>query len=240
MDKKELIKKYFSQYAPDYVSDEIISKFLLLMNELVEWNKKFNLTSITDDTGIVVRHFLDSLQPEILGITSQYKTIIDIGTGAGFPGLPLAIVNKKLKVYLMESNGKKITFLKHMVKELGQDNIFVLEGRAEEFSRKYEHRDKYDAVIMRAISNFNIVMEISCALVKHHGQILYYASSKQKEEISDEGKLYRELKLEMAHIEDYELPDNYGNHSIIILDKLLRTPDKYPRIYNMIKAKPLI
>ncbi|MEI7640524.1 MAG: 16S rRNA (guanine(527)-N(7))-methyltransferase RsmG [bacterium] len=240
MDKKELVKKYLSQYAPALATDEIISKFVLLMQELIEWNQKFNLTSITDETGIVIRHFIDSLQPEILGITSQYKTIIDIGTGAGFPGIPLAIANKKLKVFLMESNGKKIKFLKHMVETLGQDNIFILEGRAEDFSRKYEHRDKYDAVIMRAISNFNIAMEISCALVKHHGQILFYASGKQKEEISDEGKLYRELKLEMAHIEDYELPENYGNHSIIILDKLLRTPDKYPRVYNMIKAKPLV
>ncbi len=214
-------------------------KFAVLLRELTEWNARFNLTSIDDPQVMLIKHIIDSLELITTNICMPNITIIDIGTGAGFPGIPLAIALPGCRFYLNESNAKKLMFLKHVVNMLALNNVTVLPGRAEELARDKNHREKYDVCVMRALAPLPVALELCAGLVRDRGYAGFYASSKQVSEASASEHAIKELGFTKAGIFSYELPQGMGSHAIISVKKVWKTPEKYPRSYAAIKKKPL-
>jgi 16S rRNA (guanine527-N7)-methyltransferase len=238
MEIREYMDTQLKQLDPG-ISPETIEKFSIFSNELKSWNDKFNLTTITDEKEIVLKHFIDSLQILKTNIVSRCETLLDLGPGAGFPSIPLAIINKDKKFILIESNNKKISFLEHIRSKLSLNNLAIIPGRSEDLSRNKHYREKYDCALSRALAKFPIAMEISIALVKKQGLVVYYASQKQKPEILSQSRLFEKLKCEIESIYDYSLPEGYGEHALVIVKKLWKTDEAYPRQFNKIKRNPL-
>jgi 16S rRNA (guanine527-N7)-methyltransferase len=239
MSDMEMFDKYLKETGCDFCPAGSVEKFLVYAVQLKEWNEKFNLTAVSGLRDIVIKHFVDSLMLVKAYKSMQNLTIADIGTGAGFPGIPVAIVSPSAKVVLFESNSKKIFFLEHIRSVLGLENLEIIEGRSEEISREKKYREYFDLVIMRALAPFPIAMEISSGLVKKDGSLAYFASLKQLQEIDSDNAWLKDLWCRMEKVFEYELPENYGRFCIVNVKKTGQTPAKYPRIYSMIKKKPL-
>lgn len=235
----KMIKNYLSMSDGQLGTDEIAGKFALYLELLKEWNEKFNLTSITDDREVIIKHFLDSIMLVKSNKCKSWQTMVDIGTGAGFPGLPLAIIYPEKQIFLSDANGKKISFLKQVRETLGLKNITILKGRSEEISQSRQLRETFDLAVMRALAAFSVALELSVGLVKQGGQVVYYASAKQATEITKDMKCLNDLGCELGDIYDYVLPEDMGNHSLVTVNKLWKTPFKYPRLFGTIKKKPL-
>ena len=223
----KLLKEYGLQ-------EEMISKLETYRNLLLEWNEKFNLTAITDKDEIEEKHFIDSLYMDKF-IVLDNKTLLDVGTGAGFPGLVLAITHPTLKVSLLESNGKKITFLKEVTSKLGLDNVEIIQGRAEEFTR----RESFDIVTARAVKELNILLEICFHLVKVNGVFIAYKSSAVDEELSRAKGALKALEIRQINRYEYSLPKSKDNRVLLEILKSKATKNKYPREYSKIVKSPL-
>ena len=234
-----IIKNYLAQADGQLGTDELALKFAALLDLLKEWNEKFNLTAITDDREVIIKHFIDSIVLVKPNKSQSWQTIIDIGTGAGFPGLPLAIIFPEKQLFLSDANAKKVTFLKHVRESLGLKNVTILHGRSEDLSNSKQLRESFDLAVMRALAAFPVALELSSGLVKPGGQVMYYASLKQAAEITNDMKCFKELGCALAGKYDYVLPEDMGNHTIISVNKLWKTPFKYPRAYGAMKKKPL-
>lgn len=213
------------------LSKEIISKFETYFSLLVEWNEKFNLTAITEQNEVYEKHFIDSLISEKY-VDFAGKSLLDVGSGAGFPGIPLAIAHPDLEVTLLESNGKKITFLNEVVNKLNLDNVKVVQGRSEEF------KGEYDFVTARAVKQLNILLEISSHLIKVNGYFIAYKGN-ATEEVKQAKKALGKLNLEIVGDYKYELPESKDNRELLVIRKFAKTPNKYPRLYSEIVNKPL-
>lgn len=216
------------------LTNEQIAKFNRYLDLLLEWNEKFNLTAITDKDEIEEKHFIDSI--ELINFFDlKNKTLIDIGSGAGFPGIPLAIVEPSLKVTLLEATGKRVTFLKEVVKELNLKNVEVIQGRAEELGT----REKYDIVTARAVKELNVLLEISFYLVKVGGSFIAYKSSLIDEEISNAKHAFKCLQIEDYKKFDYSLPKSKNPRVFLEILKKYKTQKKYPRRYGEISKQSL-
>lgn len=215
-------------------------KLAAFSSMVLEENKKFNLTSITDETEFTYKHLLDSLMFVVINNDMSNLTIADTGTGAGFPGIPLAIACPEGKFVLIESNGKKCAFISEAVKKLGLKNVSVITGRGEDLSHEQRHREKYDIVMCRALASFAVSVEVNGALVKHEGSFCFYSGKNQTKEILSSGiAAAKKMGLKIESSFDYSLPDSMGEHSIIIVKKLWKTEKSYPRDFQKIKKKPL-
>lgn len=234
-----MIKNYLTLVDPAFGTQETLDKFGTLLDLLKEWNEKFNLTSITDDKEIIIKHFMDSLMLVKVNNSKPWQTMIDIGTGAGFPGIPLAIIFPEREIHLSDANGKKITFLKQARETLKLKNITVIQGRSEELSRTKNIRETFDLAVMRALAAFPVALELSSTTVQPGGQVMYYASAKQAGEIKKDLNCFKELGCELDSMHPYELPEDMGSHTIVTVNKLWKTPHKYPRPFGAIKKKPL-
>jgi 16S rRNA (guanine527-N7)-methyltransferase len=216
------------------LSKEQISKFTRYLELLLEWNEKFNLTAITDKDEIEEKHFIDSIEL-VKFFDVKNKTLLDIGSGAGFPGIPLAIAEPSLKITLLESNGKRISFLKEAVKELALDNVEIIQGRAEELNT----REKYDIVTARAVKELNTLLEISFYLVKVGGSFIAYKSSGVDEEISNAKGVFKALQIDEFKKFEYSLPKSKNSRVFLEILKKNKTQKKYPRLYSEIIKHPL-
>lgn len=216
------------------LSESQISSFARYEELLLEWNEKFNLTAITDRDEIEEKHFIDSLYLDKF-VDLDNKSLLDVGSGAGFPGIPLAIAHPKLKVTLLESNGKKITFLNEVVKQLGLNNVEVVQGRAEEFAR----RESFDIVTARAVKELNILLEICFHLVKIGGSFIAYKSSNVDQEIKNAAHAYKVLEISKTNKFEYKLPKSQDNRVLLVISKDKATKKKYPRNYSEIVKAPL-
>lgn len=214
--------------------DSKISLFEKYRNLLLEWNEKFNLTAIKDLDEIEEKHFVDSLYLDKF-VSLENKTLLDVGSGAGFPGIPLAIAHPNLKVFLLESNGKKVSFLKEVVKQLDLKNVEVIQSRAEEFLDK----ERFDIVTARAVKELNILLEICIPLVKIGGTFAAYKSSAVDEEISRTKHAYKVLDITKVERFDYQLPNSKDNRVLLLIFKTKPTKKKYPRNYSEIVKAPL-
>ena len=235
----KMTANYLAQVDASLGTEELAGKFGIFLDLLKDWNEKFNLTSITDDKEIIIKHFMDSLMLVKSNNSMSWQTVIDIGAGAGFPGIPLAIIFPERKIFLSDANGKKVTFLKQAKESLGLKNVTVIQGRSEDLSREKNMRENFDLAVMRALAAFPIALELSSPLVKHGGRVKYYASAKQAAEINKDLKCFKELGCGLDSVYEYTLPENMGNHTIVTVNKLWKTPYKYPRQYGAIKKKPL-
>ena len=213
---------------------EQISKFQRYLELLLEWNEKFNLTAITDKDEIEEKHFIDSIEL-VKYFDVKNKTLLDVGSGAGFPGIPLAIVESSLKVTLLESNGKRVTFLREVVKELKLKNVEIIQGRVEELGT----REKYDFVTARAVKELNILLELCFYLVKVGGSFIAYKSSGVDEEILNAKHAFKCLQIDDYKKFDYFLPKSKNSRVFLGILKESKTQKKYPRRYGEISKSPL-
>lgn len=218
------------------LSTDALNKFAMYAQILQVENEKFNLTAIADLEGIYIKHFYDCLYLKKV-ISPDVKTIIDVGSGAGFPGIPLKISKPEIEVTLLEPTTKRAKFLNEVISNLCLQNIEVVSERAEDYQKKLIR--KYDAATSRAVASLSIILELSAPLLKVGGHI--YALKGQNYE-SELALSQNALKLLGCHVENiyvYELPHEKGNHVVIDIIKDKETPLKYPRHYSKIKKQPL-
>ena len=216
------------------LSKEQIIKFEKYANLLLEWNEKFNLTAITKIDEIEEKHFIDSLYL-CKYVELDNQRLLDVGSGAGFPGIPLAIAHPKLHVTLLESNGKKVSFLKEVIKQLKLSNVDIIQGRAEELGK----RESFDIVTARAVKELNILLEISYYLVKVGGVFAAYKSSSVSEEEERAKRAYKSLGIEKVTKYEYNLPNSKDMRVLLVISKTKTTLKKYPRHYSEIVKSPL-
>lgn len=203
-------------------------------NLVVEKNKVMNLTGITEKKEFYLKHFYDSLTINKIIDLNKIETLCDIGSGAGFPGIVLKIVFPHIKITLVDSLNKRITFLNEVIEKLNLKNIEAINARAEQFSNKNE--EKYDLVTARAVAQLQILLECSIKLVKVNKYFI--ALKGQKEEIN-ESKVEKELKIKKVEEISFYLPKEESTRTLIKYLKINKTPKKYPRTYSEIKTKPL-
>ncbi len=221
------------------LNDRQIEDLLKYKEMLLEWNEKINLTAITEEKEVIVKHFVDSLE-SIKYIKKQDK-IIDVGTGAGFPGLVIAIYfREEVQITLLDSLNKRVLFLEEVVKTLKLNNVKVLHGRAEEISKNIKYRETYDIAIARAVAQTNILLEYLAPFIKIGGSCILMKGSGYKEEINSSSNAIKILGLKMQKVNEYFLQlDETYTRNIIELKKVFKTPEKYARSYGKIKNKPL-
>ena len=205
---------------------------------LIEWNEKINLTYITDYKDVVAKHFIDSLSiVNSIDMNAEYS-LIDIGTGAGFPGIPLKIVFPMLDVVLVDSLDKRVKFLNIVIKELGLKNIKAVHARAEEFGHS-NYRETFDICVTRAVANLAVISEYCLPLVSVGGYFVAYKSADIKDEIFDSEIAIEELGGAIEDVDIFTLPDTDIERSLIRIYKDFETPDKYPRRNGVPLKKPI-
>lgn len=207
--------------------------------ELMEWNQKFNLTAIRDVESIRTKHFLDSYSCVLAWQANPPLRLIDVGTGAGFPGLPLKIIYPQMHVTLVESVGKKAMFCQHIVSKLGLEHIDVIKTRAEEIGQKTEHRESYDYAVARAVANLNILSEYLLPLVKIGGNVLAQKGETAHAEAQSAEKAIALLGGKLKQIIPVQLPGVADERFLVLIEKTHATPEKYPRKAGIPAKTPL-
>lgn len=215
------------------------NQFFSYYEYLVEKNKVMNLTAITEFEEVLVKHFLDSLTCVKAVNLEKIDRLIDVGTGAGFPGIPLKIVFPCLKVTLLDSLNKRVHFLDETCKRLHLEDIQSVHGRAEEFARKKEYREKYDLCVSRAVSNLSTLSEYCLPFVKEEGLFISYKSGNVKEEIEAAENAVRVLGGKIREVQYFTLPESEIERSLVIIQKNHKTPLKYPRKAGIPQRIPL-
>lgn len=202
--------------------------FSLYAELLVEWNEKINLTAITDEEGIVIKHFLDSISI-MPSISAETKCLIDVGTGAGFPGIPIKIVKDKIKVTLLDSLEKRVKFLDEVSQRLGLKDIYSVHGRAEDFGSDKKYREQFDIATARAVASLPVLLEYCLPFVKVGGLFIAMKGPDAQNEIKDSEKALDVLGGEIMEVKEFTLPHSDNERSIIIIKKCRHTPTSYPR-----------
>ena len=223
--KEEMLEK--SRDLDVRFSVEQIDKFYKYMNLLIEWSEKINLTAIIEPSEIILKHFIDSIT--ILKELKDGSTVVDVGTGAGFPGIPLSIMNSTLKITLVDSLNKRLIFLQEVIKELNLENVELIHSRAEEFGQNKKYREKFDISTSRAVANLSTLSEYLLPLVKVNGKVISMKAGNAQEEINTAQKAIKTLGGKIEHIEEFNLPSSDIGRTIIVIDKIKETPGKYPR-----------
>lgn len=219
------------------ITEKQVDDFYNYMNLLLEWNEKINLTAITEENDIILKHFVDC--GTILKYIKDNSSIIDIGTGAGFPGIPLKILNNSLKITLMDSLNKRIIFLNNVIDELKLSNIEAIHARAEELARNKNYREKYDISTSRAVANLSTLSEYMLPFVKKDGIAISMKGSNIDEELNNSKKAIKILGGKIEKIDNFNLADTDNLRNIIILRKKEKTPKEFPRKAGKPSKEPI-
>lgn len=230
--RKEFIK-YNKLFA---IPENEIEKFYQYMKLLLEWNEKINLTAITDESEIIRKHFIDSLT--ISKLIKEDTNVVDVGTGAGFPGMPLAIT-KKVKVTLVDSLNKRINFLNIVKESIELDNVNTVHGRAEEVGQNEKYREKFDYAVSRAVAPINVLLEYMLPLVKVGGYCLCMKGPKVIDEMQGIENVVEKLGGKYIKLEELEIPGEESRKNVIIIKKVESTNKKYPRKPGTPAKQPL-
>lgn len=211
------------------LDDNQLSQFYTYYEMLIEWNEKINLTAITDFDEVIKKHFLDSIA--IGRVISQMDSVsmLDIGTGAGFPGIPIKIAFPNIEIVLMDSLNKRVTFLNEVITALSLTKIEAIHGRAEDFAKKDLLREKFDYCVSRAVANLSSLCEFCLPYVKVGGKFISYKSEKAKEELIASENAISILGGGNVACDEFSLPDTDFNRTFILIEKVKETPAKYPR-----------
>lgn len=233
----EILKNHSHEYGIE-ISNELAEKLRIYARELKSWNERINLTAITDDEGIAVKHFLDCL---LAGTVADFKdgaNVIDVGTGAGFPGLVIAAAYPNVNVTLLDSTGKKLKAVENIAEQMGVKNVKIVHARAEEAGKNPEFREKYDFATARAVAELRVLLEYTLPFVKKNGFFLSLKGATAKEEISGADNSLKTLGGKTDSINDFILPGG-DKRAIIKVKKISQSSPKYPRPSAQIAKKPL-
>ena len=234
------LKKDLNEFGIELTA-EMEEQFLLYYNMLIEWNSFMNLTAITDFDEVLKKHFTDSVSliRAIPDLGEKKYRMIDIGTGAGFPGIPLKIVFPNISVVLLDSLNKRVNFLNEVISKLQLTDITAMHGRAEDFAQNKEYRESFDLCVSRAVANLATLSEYCLPFVKKNGRFISYKSEKVSEEFEVSGKAISVLGGEYENQVTFELPDSDIYRNLFIIKKKSATPGKYPRKAGLPSKEPI-
>lgn len=229
------------------LSDEQINKFQKYYEMLIETNKVMNLTAITGKEEVILKHFVDSISivkvlPDMIKYIDSDDIsikILDLGTGAGFPGIPLKIVLPAIDIVLMDSLNKRINFLNSVIDELKLSGINAIHGRAEEMAKNKKYREKFDLCVSRAVANLSTLSEYCLPFVKINGKFISYKASEIEEEVDNAGNALKILGGNLTTVKKIILPESDIERSFVIIDKVKNTPKTYPRKAGTASRNPL-
>ena len=236
----EEFKMLLFQYAKKLeivLSENYVKKFYEYMLLLLEWNEKINLTSITDEKDIVLKHFVDSIT--ICKYIPKNAKLLDVGTGAGFPGIPVKIVRDDIEVVLLDSLNKRILFLDDVIDKLDMKNIQAVHGRAEEFGRNKDFRQSFDVVTSRAVANMAVLSEYLIPFSKLGGKCVIMKGADFEEELNNSKKAIKVLGGKINSVDEFVLPASDMKRTIVVVDKVGDTPKQYPRKAGTPAKKPI-
>jgi 16S rRNA (guanine527-N7)-methyltransferase len=222
---------------------EQIEALRLYQQHLIIWNEQFNLTAITDDVGIQIRHFLDSISCLLALEPGEHfggKRVVDVGTGAGFPGIPLKLICPGIKLTLLEATAKKVQFLEHIVAQLGLQDVIVLHGRAEELGHAPDHREQYHWAIARAVADLPVLIEYLLPLVQINGRIIAQKGEGAPAEAQRSEWAFTQLGGQLRRLVPIDLRGLAETRYLVLVDKVAATPTKYPRRPGMPSKRPLL
>ena len=238
MNKREFLINEISNIGIK-LSNEQVEQFIKYYELLVEWNSFMNLTGITDYEEVVIKHFVDSLSLVKAVNLNNDISLIDIGTGAGFPGLPLKIAFPNLKVTLLDSLNKRIKFLNEVIDQLGLNDIDTIHGRAEDFAKPDKLREKYDLCVSRAVANLSTLSEYCLPFVKLDGSFISYKSEKLSEELDSAKKAIFVLGGKFENQINFTLDNGDIYRNLVIIKKIQKTPKQYPRKAGTATKSPI-
>ncbi len=238
MEYFQLMKEASLEVGLD-LTEQQYNQFIMYMRLLQEWNEKINLTAITEDEEVIKKHFIDCIKAFKSNAVKNAKTIIDVGTGAGFPGLPIAIMNPNVKVTLLDSLNKRINFLDTVIAKLGLKNVITIHSRAEDGARKPEFRENFDVATSRAVANMAVLSEFCLPYVKLNGYFVALKGPAVDEEINDGKKAISTLGGELENIIEVNIEESDLKHNIVEIKKVRKCPKTYPRKAGTINKKPI-
>lgn len=236
MEKKVQIKNAFDKLDLS-LTDEQAEQFLHYYELLIKKNQVMNLTAITEFNDVVLKHFLDSLM--ICKLQKLEGKLIDVGTGAGFPGVPLKIIYPDLQIVLLDSLNKRVQFLNEVIRELGLKNIEAVHGRAEDFAKQKKYREQFDLCVSRAVANLSSLAEYCIPFVKMGGYFISYKSGKIQEELENGKSAIYLLGGKIEKVKEFELPSTDIFRCLLQIKKIKATPQKYPRKAGMPTKEPI-
>lgn len=221
------------------LSEHQYEQFIKYMRLLQEWNEKVNLTAITEDEEVIKKHFIDCIKAFKSKAIREAKTVIDVGTGAGFPGLPIAIMNPNAKITLLDSLNKRVNFLNAVISELGLNNVTTIHSRAEDGARKNELREKFDVATSRAVANMAVLSEFCMPYVKVNGHFVALKGPSIDEELKNGKAAIKILGGEVQGIIEVNIEDTDLRHNIVEVKKIKKCSKTYPRKAGTINKDPL-
>lgn len=237
-----MFTQYLQQAAIDYgieLNDEQLQAFTCYYQLLLEWNEKMNLTAITDPQEVAVKHMIDSLSCYDAAFFPEKCRVVDVGTGAGFPGIPLKIYRPDLQLTLVDSLNKRLTFLQCVTDQLGLTDVSIVHARAEEGARKKELRDKFDVALSRAVARLNVLSELCLPFVTRGGVFIALKGAQYEEEVNEAKQAIDVLGGKLIKIQPVKLPGLVDKRAVLYIRKERPTPGVYPRKPGTPEKKPL-
>lgn len=220
-------------------NEKIYNNFIEYKSLIKEWNEKINLTAITEDEEIIKKHFIDSIKVFKFPYVKEAKKIIDIGTGGGFPGIPMKIMKSDSSIVLLDSLNKRINFLNEVIDKLELEDIKTIHGRAEDFAQKAEYREGFDIAVSRAVANLTVLLEFCLPYVKVGGYFVALKGPSIEDEIRDAKVALRVLGGTIEEVIEVDIADSDLKHNLLVVKKVKETPKKYPRKAGTANKSPI-